>query len=86
MTNFIFKSPKGLTKNVDNKQYEVIVYKLTIVQKQNRDLRQDMVDIKLMINKLLIDKHLQFQVDNYFEDNNDEYANSTSPQTDRENT
>ncbi len=38
-----------------------------VVQAQNRALRQDLVDVKLMINKLLIDKHLQMQVDEYFE-------------------
>ncbi len=37
------------------------------VQAQNRALRQDLVDVKLMLNKLLIDKHLQMQVDEYFE-------------------
>ncbi len=38
-----------------------------VVQAQNRALRQDLVDVKLMLNKLLIDKHLQMQVDEYFE-------------------
>ncbi len=37
-----------------------------VVQAQNRALRQDLVDVKLMLNKLLIDKHLQFQVDDYY--------------------
>ncbi len=38
-----------------------------VIQAQNRALRQDLVDVKLMLNKLLIDKHLQMQVDEYFE-------------------
>ncbi len=42
---------------------------MSVVQEQNRHLRQDLVDVKLMINKLLIDKHLQMQVDEYFKDN-----------------
>ncbi len=49
---------------------------MKIIQSQCRFLRQDIVDVKLMLNKLLIDKHLQMQVDNYFEE--------TSPQTDIE--
>ncbi len=68
MTNFIFKSPRRLIKNVDNKLNEnLILGQLKVVQTQNRLLRQDMVDLKLMINKVLIDKHLQMQVDEYFQ-------------------
>ncbi len=67
MTNFIFKSPKRLIKNLPTTS-ETLLGQMKIVQKQNRDLRQDLVDVKLMINKLLIDKHLQMQVDEYFED------------------
>ncbi len=63
MTNFIFKSPRGLIKNVDN----MLLGQLKIVQGQNRALRQDLVDVKLMLNKLLINKHLQQQVDEYFD-------------------
>ncbi len=71
MNNFIFKSPKRLTKNspITNETFEnlrSILGQLKIVQTQNRYLRQDLVDVKLMINKLLIDKHLQMQVDEYF--------------------
>ncbi len=66
MNNFIFKSPRRLIKNspID---LATVMHQLTIVQGQNRHLRQDLVDVKLMINKLLIDKHLQMQVDEYFE-------------------
>ncbi len=67
MTNFIFKSPKGLLKKSDNNKLDILMFKLAIVQKQNRELRQDMVDVKLMLNKLLIDKHLQFQVDDFYD-------------------
>ncbi len=65
MTNFIFKSANRLTKNLPI-TYDTFLFKITSIQKQNRDLRQDMVDIKLMINKLLIDKHLQMQVDDFY--------------------
>ncbi len=50
--------------------------KLQNIQLEQRHQRQDLKDIKLMLNKLLIDKHLQTQVDNYFE------RDETSPQTD----
>ncbi len=66
MTNFIFKSSKRLIKNSPT-QMDTVMHQLTIVQSQNRHLRQDLVDVKLMLNKLLIDKHLQMQVDTYFD-------------------
>jgi len=68
MTNFIFKSPRRLIKNIDNTPNLNIIGQLKVIQSQNRYLRQDMVDVKLMLNKLLIDKHLQMQVDEYFTD------------------
>ncbi len=66
MTNFIFKSANRLTKNSPI-NYAHLDRKLDIILEQNRHLRQDLVDVKLMINKLLIDKHLQMQVDEYFD-------------------
>ncbi len=42
---------------------------LGIMQKQLRMLRADNHEMTLKLEKLLIDKHLQMQVDNYFEDN-----------------
>ncbi len=71
MTNFIFKSPRRLIKNVDNTPVESLLGQLKIIQGQNRFLRQDLVDVKLMINKLLIDKHLQMQVDEYFSEDSE---------------
>ncbi len=70
MTNFIFKSPRRLVKN--SPIPEPILDKLLIIQGQNRHLRQDLVDVKRMLNRLLIDKHLQMQVDNYFGEDNSE--------------
>ncbi len=65
MNNFIFKSANRLIKNspitLDN-----LMHQLSVVQEQNRHLRQDLVDVNLKLNKLLIDKHLQMQVDEYF--------------------
>ncbi len=54
--------------------------KLENIQKELRHARQDNKDIKLMINKLLVDKHLQMQVDKYFDDDIEE----TSPQTEQD--
>ncbi len=70
MTNFIFKSPRRLIKNslINNAD---LAKQLNYIQMELRHQRQDNVDIKSMLNKLLIDKHLQFQVDDYFEDHKD---------------
>ncbi len=50
--------------------------KLEAIQKELRHQRCDLKDINLKLMKLMIDKHLQMQVDNYFEE--------TSPQTEPE--
>ncbi len=69
MPNFIFKSPRRLIKNIDNTpEVNLILGQLKVVQTQNRLLRQDMVDLKLMINKLLITEHLQKQVDDFYDE------------------
>ncbi len=68
MTNFIFKSPRRLIKNSPITQ-DALLGQLKIIQSQNRFLRQDLVDVKLMLNKLLIDKHLQMQVEDYYDSN-----------------
>ncbi len=68
MNNFIFKSSKGLIKNssLDSDT------RLDLLLKEQRHQRSDLRDIKLMIQKLMIDKHLQNQVDTYFEDKQEE--------------
>ncbi len=65
MTNFIFKSSKRLIKNASLTE-GYIMTKLETIQLELRHQRQDNKDIKLMLNKLLIDKQLQTQVDEYF--------------------
>ncbi len=45
--------------------------KLESIQKELRHQRQDLVDIKRMLQRLMIDKHLQMQVDTYFDDDED---------------
>ncbi len=65
MTNFIFKSHKRLIKNSPLTQ-DYLLTKLNAIQTELRHQRQDHKDISLKMDKLLIDKHLQMQVDNYF--------------------
>ncbi len=74
MTNFIFKSANRLIKNSPLTEGYLLV-KLEAIQKELRHQRQDHKDMSLKLEKLLIDKHLQHQVDDYFE--------ATSPQTDQ---
>ncbi len=64
MNNFIFKSSKGLIKNSSLE----LDTRMDLLLKEQRCQRSDLRDIKLMINKLLIDKHLQQQVDEYFDE------------------
>ncbi len=47
------------------------MYKLGIMQEQLRMLRSDNHEMSLKLEKLLIDKHLQMQVDEYFEHDKD---------------
>ncbi len=72
MTNFIFKSANRLIKNSPLTE-GYLMTKLESIQKELRHQRVDNQDIKLMLNKLLIDKHLQMQVDKYFDEDNTEH-------------
>ncbi len=80
MTNFIFKS-QGTFKKISNK--------LEMIQSELRHQRADNVHIIFLLNKLLTDKNLQKQVDDYFEKDPfgsafKESLDETSPQTDLE--
>ncbi len=68
MNNFIFKSANRLIKNSPITMDD-LMDKLLVMQQQLRALRVDNVDINLKLQKIMIDKHLQMQVDEYFEDN-----------------
>ncbi len=74
MSNFIFKSANRLIKNESVNLVDLmneLSIQFNLVKAEQRHSRSDLQDIKLMINKLLVDKHLQMQVDEYFtEDNN----------------
>ncbi len=63
MNNFIFKSPRRLIKNSSENLGNLMHLSL----EEQRRQRGDLQDIKLMLNKLLVDKHLQMQVDKYFD-------------------
>ncbi len=71
MKNFIFKSEADFHKIVFNK--------LDMILDEQRHQRMDLSIIAGHVRKLMIDKSLQKQVDEYFEDD------ETSPQTDSEN-
>ncbi len=75
MTNFIFKSANRLIKNSPLTE-GFIMTKLESIQTELRHQRSDHKDMSLKLTKLLIDRHLQMQVDKYFEGDEE-----TSPQT-----
>ncbi len=68
MNNLFFKSDNRLIKN-SPKTLDTLMHQLLLIQKQNRSLRQDTWDINRKLERLLIDKHLQMQVDEYFTEN-----------------
>ncbi len=72
MTNFIFKS---------HETYKKLSQKLVIIQNELRAQRQDNTQILFLLNKLLVNKNLQKQVDQYFGDDSDHFP-ETSHQTD----
>ncbi len=72
MNNLFFKSPKGLVKNSSINLMATVLLKLEYIQKELRHQRQDNKDIMMMLNKLLVDKHLQMQVDEYFKEDEDD--------------
>ncbi len=75
MTNFIFKSANRLIKNSPLTE-GYLMTKLESIQKELRHQRQDHIDMSLKLEKLLIDKHLQMQVDNYFERDDEDNPNN----------
>jgi len=68
MNNLFFKSANRLIKN-DSINLEALDRVLKFIQTEQRHQRQDLRDISRKIDRLLIDKHLQMQVDTYFDDN-----------------
>jgi len=80
MTNFIFKSANRLIKNSPLTEGYLLT-KLESIQKELRHQRQDHIDMSRKLDKLLIDKHLQMQVDEYFDDD----KNDVHPEDIRDN-
>ncbi len=65
-SSFLVGQPTN-KKNV-NTTLDFLMNQLLIVQKQLRCLRDDNQDINRKLERMLIDKHLQMQVDEYFND------------------
>ncbi len=71
MSNFIFKS-QGTYKKLNNQ--------LDIILSELRHQRQDNTQILYLLNKLLVNKNLQKQVDEYFEeDTKDDIPEDAEP-------
>ncbi len=77
MNNFIFKSANRLIKNESETLGDLLDVQFGLIKAEQRHARSDLQDIKLMLNKLLVDKHLQMQVDEYFKDNPEEEDGSS---------
>ncbi len=67
MNNFIFKSANRLTKN-SSISLTILNNQLEFILKEQRHQRSDLQEISHKIDRLLVDKHLQMQVDEYFKD------------------
>ncbi len=72
MNNLFFKSSKRLIKNNSINVLGIVLFKVSNIQAELRHQRSEHKDIMLMLNKLLIDKHLQTQVDAYFDEDSPE--------------
>ncbi len=76
MNNFIFKSANRLTKNssISPGDYRLsyLVKNIGFLLTEQRLQRSDLKDINGKLDRLLVDKHLQMQVDEYFNDNKEQ--------------
>ncbi len=66
MNNFIFKSPRRLIKNSSLDLVSIIAKNVDFLLKEQRCQRYDLKILHEKLDKLLVDKHLQMQVDEYF--------------------
>ncbi len=66
MTNLFFKSANRLIKNspITFAQLDV---QLKLLLKEQRNQRSDLKIVNGKLDRLMVDKHLQLQVDEYFE-------------------
>jgi len=67
MNNLFSKSSKGLLEK-SSISLELLDRRLEFIQTELRHNRSDNKEILLRLEKLMIDKHLQQQVDTYFEE------------------
>ncbi len=67
MNNLFSKSSKRLLEK-SSINLELLDRRLEFIQTEMRHQRSDLRDISRKIDRLLIDKHLQSQVDDYFKD------------------
>ncbi len=65
MNNLFFKSANRLIKN-DSINLEKLDNQLDMLLREQRLQRADLRDINGKLDKVLVDKHLQMQVDEYF--------------------
>ncbi len=72
MINLLSKSPKRLMRNESGILDNLLNKHMDMILAEQRHQRSDLQDIKRMINRLLIDEHLQQQVDSYFEKDSEE--------------
>ncbi len=79
MNNLFFKSSRRLIKNDSINVLGIVLFKVSNIQDELRHQRSEHKDIMLMLNKLLVDKHLQMQVDEYFPDDTPEEPPEDSP-------
>ncbi len=68
MNNLFSKSSKGLLEK-SSINLEILDRRLEFIQTEMRHQRSDLRDISRKIDRLLIDKHNQMQVDEYFNEN-----------------
>ncbi len=68
MNNLFSKSPKRLLEK-SSINLGILDRRLEFIQAEMRHQRSDLRDISRKIDRLLVDKHLQMQVDEYFKDN-----------------
>ncbi len=77
MNNLFSKSANRLLEK-SSINLGVLDRRLEFIQTEMRHQRSDLRDISRKIDRLLIDKHLQNQVDDYFEDSAHGSSNSDS--------
>ncbi len=72
MNNLFSKSSKRLLEKSSNARLEDLIAiqrLLQIILKEQRHQRSDLKTVNDKLDRLLIDKHLQMQVDEYFKEN-----------------